>query len=385
MDICRVSLNFPPEVGGLEYHTYELTKQQAERGNRINLFIFNGGLEVHPNVKLHKFSSKFLSILFLRVRFIFRIIFMALCCLEILKLHAKKKIDIIHLHGDIVEALYGGILGGILRIPTIITIHSGLPESTFFKLLAKICFYKISHIIAVSNAIKEQLINMKINPDKISVISSGINLEQFQSINVREREEIVKEIDLYKFDHVIISVGNLRPMKGFRYLISAIPIVLSKYPTTLFVIIGDGPDKENLLKQSTGIKNIKFTGKINKERIPIYLSIADIFVLPSIPLKRDIEGTPTVIMEAMASWLPVVATRVGGVSELIRDKYNGFLVKPRDSNALAECIIKLIENRSLGPLMGNRNKTVIQDKDWSVISEKVFHVYEYMDVDRTNK
>ena len=135
-----------------------------------------------------------------------------------------------------------------------------------------------------------------------------------------------------KDEKIIIFVGALRPVKGVRYLIEAMKVIIDENRTTKLFIIGDGVERESLerLVEKLGLgDHVNFIGKVPNERVPEYMIASDVFVLPSLS-----EGFPVTILEAMASGLPIVATNVGGLPEIIKENENGFLVKQKRERAV---------------------------------------------------
>ena len=142
------------------------------------------------------------------------------------------------------------------------------------------------------------------------------------------------------------------------------------------IIIGDGPDKNELETQAKNIGNIYFLSRQSHDKVIEHLKAADVFVLASISTVGDREGTPTVIMEAMAAGLPVIATNVGGVADLIENRKNGFIVDQGQAEKLAMAIIELINNPDLIQKMIAQNLEDIKTKDWPTIARRIDDVYK---------
>ncbi len=139
---------------------------------------------------------------------------------------------------------------------------------------------------------------------------------------------------------IVGSIGRLTKQKGYEYLLAAIPRVMAQMPDTFFVIIGDGELRKELQAQANRLgisEHVLFTGQ--REDAISLLRHMHIFVSPSI-----YEGLPTVIMESMACGVPVLASDIPGTDELIRDGENGWLVPPRQPEALADMLIELLQN-----------------------------------------
>ncbi len=161
-----------------------------------------------------------------------------------------------------------------------------------------------------------------------------------------------REFGLNGNDIVCIFVSRLVPIKGHQYLISAIPEVLGNVPSAKFVLVGDGELKDELEQQASnlGVKDsVIFTGL--RHDVPELLAMSDLFVLSSIN-----EGMGRVLVEAMAVGLPVVATRVGGVPDVVVDGETGILVPSHSSNALASAIVKLLKDKNMRKRMGEAGR-----------------------------
>ena len=393
MRIARIIEYFPPHVGGMERHGLILSQEQVKLDHEVDVFIGYGGNNANnmDNIAndancesdisnsrhshnickfaLYRAPLQFLP-LYGKIR---RIWFNFWAYNKIKKIHKKNPYNIIHIHGDFIEGYFGGKLSEKLGIPSVITIHAGLNKQ-LLKPKNVSYFKNISKIICISEEIFSDLKGIGIPEDKLAVISSGIYLSEFKKA---DNNKIVTLRDKY-FKPIIISVGVLRPAKGFKYLIEAFEEIKKKFKGATMIIIGDGPDRMEFQKQAQDIKNIHFLGCQNHGKIIEYLKSADIFVLPSINLPQDREGTPTSIMEAMAAGLPIVATKVGGIPYLIKDGINGLLVSSGNSDELTGAIKKLIDNPELAKKMREQNLEDIKIKDWSVITGMVIKVYRML-------
>jgi len=152
-----------------------------------------------------------------------------------------------------------------------------------------------------------------------------------------------KSLGLHRNDFVIGSVGRIAPIKGHKYLIQAAEKVIKEVANAKFLIVGDGPIRDEMEELSVRLgldERVIFTGM--REDVPEVLSIMDVFVLPSIN-----EGMGRALVEAMAMGLPCVASSVGGVPEVVTDGETGLLVPAEDPSALAEAIIRLAKDKKL--------------------------------------
>ncbi|MBI4919694.1 glycosyltransferase family 4 protein [Candidatus Azambacteria bacterium] len=364
MRIARIIEYFPPHAGGMERHGLMLSKEQIKMGNNVEVFIGVGDKKLLPEI--YKMPLKFLPLYGKSRRFWFNI----WAYFAVKKHHKKNPYDIMHFHGDFIEAFFGGKLSKKLGIPSVLTIHAGLNKKLLKPKNAK-CFSNIDKIICVSKEIFNDLKSIGIPEIKLAVISSGVYLVEFQSA---DQNKIIALRNQYS-KPIIVSVGVLRPAKGFKYLIEAFKKIKEKLNGANMVIIGEGSDKAELEKQARNTSGIHFMSRQNHGGVIEYLKAADIFALASISMEGDREGTPTSIMEAMAAGLPVVATKVGGNPYLIKDGENGFLVDEKNSEALAQAIIKLSEDEILRLKIKEKNLEDIKQKDWPEIARKITEIY----------
>ncbi|MFH1990697.1 MAG: glycosyltransferase family 4 protein [Patescibacteria group bacterium] len=360
MRIARIIEYFPPHIGGMERHGLALSQEQIKLGHEVDVFIGYGDSK-------YKMLLQFLPLYSKARRFWFNLwVYFA-----VKKNHKKNPYKIIHLHGDFVEAFFGGKLAKKLGIPAVLTIHAGLNKKLLKPKNARY-FSNISKIICVSDEIKQDLRDIGITSDKLEVISSGIHLSDFENKN---QEEIQKIKEQYS-KPIIISVGNLRKSKGQIYLIGAFKKLKNNFNLATLLLVGDGPDRKYLESQTKEIPGIYFLGQQEHDKIIEYLYASDIFVLPSINTPNDREGTSTVIMEAMAAGLPIITTKVGGNVVLVKDGINGFLVEDKNSDELTNAMIKLISDENLRQKMRDKNLEDIKQKDWPIIAKLVIRVYE---------
>ena len=203
----------------------------------------------------------------------------------------------------------------------------------------------------------------KVCPREVSVIPNGISLEKFK-VSSRYKKESTR---------TVIFVGRLHPVKGIQYLIEAMTIVHQKMPDTKLIIVGDGAERSRLEKHVKELDLndcIQFAGKVPQERIPEFMHQADIFVLPSLS-----EGFPSVLLEAMASGLPVIATSVGGIPELIDEGINGFLVNIKRPDEIADRILTLMQNDDIRKEMSANNREKAELFTWDMVADKVEMIY----------
>ena len=232
-------------------------------------------------------------------------------------------------------------------------------------------------IIAVTPGIKTNLEKIyNIPGEKIVVVSNGANTSLFRP---KEQEICRKKLGLDLGTPYICFVGNLAPWQGIEYLVKAVPSILSRIPECRFLIVGDGVMKDNLLKlcRELGVEDkFIFTGVVAYDRVPLYINASDICVAPFILARNAKIGlSPLKLYEYMACGKPVVASNISGVSDVLEASGGGIPVLPENPNALAEGIIKVLENPGLGKKLGSKGLSyVTENYSWYSVAKKVNEV-----------
>jgi glycosyltransferase involved in cell wall biosynthesis len=272
--------------------------------------------------------------------------------------------DIVHSHlfaGDCWGKI-GARLAGIKHIVS--TEHNVNVSESFLKSVIKKWTNSFSErIIVISQAVKKYVMTKyETSADKIEVIYNGIEIDRFH----------FKEPNFDKQKIIFGTVGRLTKQKGHRYLIEAFAKLIDKFNEAELWIVGQGELRLELQKQITdfGLENrIKLLGVC--QNIPEILNKFDVFVMPSIW-----EGLGIALIEAMASGLPVIGSRVDGIAEIIEDEVNGILVETENSIELTDKMFKLIENPELASKFALAGRQTVIDKfDLSRIVKAYEQVY----------
>lgn len=284
----------------------------------------------------------------------------AIC--EIKKILKNEKPDVVHLNSTkagLIGSLASWLAGKKFKL--VYTIHGWIfnePLSPTLKRLylglEKISAHICDALIVLSQSeLKTGLDNKIGGPEKLKLISHGITPPDFFS-----REIAREKLRLPPSAFCIGTIANFYPTKGLPYLVEAAAKLKAKNHPANFVIMGDGIERgylESLIAKYDLEKNITLAGQIPEAAR--YLKAFDLFVLPSIK-----EGLPYAILEAMAAGLAIVATNVGGIPEMIENGRDGELVAPKNSDALAAAIEKLIDNPDLQKTLGENARTAATKK-----------------------
>ena len=290
------------------------------------------GSGILPNLKRNK-------LLYLQVPFFLTAMFFSLFFLC-----KKIKPDVIHAHWVIPQGFIAIIVGKLLNIPVIATAHGGDAFSLNTSLLSRLKAFTLKHCHAWTSNTKAtaETFGTANNISKPIIIPMGVDIKRFQSGNATKllNQENRK---------IILFVGRLVEKKGVKYLLDAFSkLPLEAQNTSVLWIIGDGNERTALEQQAQhlGIKNITFWGQVQNKQLPDYYAAASIFVTPSIvDSNGDTEGQGVILLEAMASNTPIIATTVGGIAEVITHGKTGLLVPPNDSSELSTSIQRMLNNK----------------------------------------
>ena len=267
---------------------------------------------------------------------------------DLVKLIRARRVAVLHTHEFFMNTL-GLMASWLTGVPLVATVHGRnyYSDKTRRRIAYRLVGRFAGRLVTVSEANKRFLTEeVGIPPRRIQVIPNGV--PPGDEAPAATLSALRESLGLDQHHPVVGSVGSLYPVKGHRYLIEAAPSILGRFPQTVFVIVGQGGLRGELEARAARLgvaANLRFLG--HREDVRDLLSICDLFVLPSLS-----EGMPLALLEAMAAGLPAVATRVGGVTEVLEDRKTGLLVPPGDSGALAAAIMTLMGNPPLVKELG---------------------------------
>jgi|Deesub1362B_J571_1020462.scaffolds.fasta_scaffold00320_28 N-acetyl-alpha-D-glucosaminyl L-malate synthase BshA len=296
---------------------------------------------------------------FARLPLIRAISFTVLGFLTALRKSRRRKYDLIHAHYAIPQGLLGVALKHALRLPLVVTLHGTdinyLARRRMTRPLVKLVLKQADAVVAVSRFLKEEAEKLGVEAEKVRVIYNGVELPEW--------EEAEREMS-------ILFVGSLVKQKGIDTLLKAYRIVKERLPEAKLVIVGDGREREALENMSTRLKlkDVFFEGSRN--RLGGYYSRSRVLALPS----RS-EGFGLVALEAMAYGLPVVATRVGGIPEVVTHGEAGMLVEKDDASALAEALIKVMADKALWQKLSQNARKRAAMFSWEKTAQQYANLY----------
>ena len=276
------------------------------------------------------------------------------------KICKENKIDLVSVQSPFIIGLVGYILKRSLSIPLNVQLHGGecldndfwLRESIlhhFLNIIGKFVVKRADSIRAISKRLEDYLVNdLKISSNRIMNFPISIDTEPF--ITKGQEATIIEKFSSY--DNIILFVGRLIKQKNPALLLKAAPLVLKKVPSTLFLIVGVGPERiklENLIDRLNIRNNVIFEGEVANDLLPSYYHSSTVFVFPS-----NYEGWGRVALEAMACGSPIVMTDVGCGREAVIDGVTGYVVPVGSKTVLAQRIIFLLENPQIREKMGKK-------------------------------
>lgn len=268
----------------------------------------------------------------------------------------RKRFDVVHAHWLIPQ----GIVQSFFKTPYLVTGHGGDVTSLnqgLLKALKRRCLQRAGAVTAVSPQLKQVL--EEICPGKaVSVMPMGCDTKEFSPSHRKEN------FFGQNGKPVVLFVGRLAEKKGVTYLIEAMKRVDAQ-----LVIVGDGPLRAQLEEQAKPLGDkVQFLGAKTHDQLAEIYASADVFAAPSVQAKDgDVEGFGLVFLEAMASGLPVVASRSGGIPYLVHDGENGLLVEPGKAEELAGAIERVLKNVNLRMILIKGGKETVGIYDYRTI------------------
>lgn len=330
-------------------------------------------LQERPNrIGLEACSQRHVSTLFVRITRLWKIREWVAFILSIKRLRP----DVLHAHLHY-ATIVSIVVGALLRIRTVVTLHTLEEPGDWSKagLRLRLMFILIKYVpcelICLTN--QSKAIALKHAPKvsrRIHVIPNGLDLGEWK---IERQKEIARDPTS---PIVMLSVAVLRKLKGIHHLIHAHAVLSKRFPNLQLWIVGDGPERHRLEQEAelAGSKeNVFFTG--HRSDIRELMKSADLFVLPTL-----FDALPTVVIEAMAVGLPIVASRTGGIPEMIKDKETGLLVEPANEGELISACDHLIRHPHLASKLGDAaRKSVERNFDLNVQVQRLLSLYELRD------
>lgn len=352
MNTLFITRKYPPMKGGMEKVAIGLYSHMSKLCN-VRLISYGG-------------SQKFLPVVL--PSFLFRAVWNLLI----------KKTDVVYLQDGLLSPL--GVILKLSGKPVAITVH-GLDityKNFLYQYLIPKCIKRLDKIICISSATKGECIKRGIPDGKITVIPDGVSDEFYLNEDKAAlREQLSKEIGLSLNDKkILLSVGRLVERKGVHWFVeNVIPKLLAKDRDFIYLIAGDGTMKDkiqNLLFQNKLENNVKMLGMVDDETLRLLYNTADVFVMPNIPVEGDMEGFGIVALEAASCGVPVVASRLEGIRDVVKDGRNGFLIEAYSAKRFVKDVNRLLKkDRAI-----NSRAFTLENYSWEGAAEAYLRCFE---------
>lgn len=355
--ILFITRKFPPSKGGMQRASFELSKHLSQV----------------TQLKLIKWGGSNRWLLFVLPFLLFRSLWSLF----------TKKIQVIYLQDGLLAPL-GLIFKLFTRRPVVITIH-GLDityDNSLYQFLITRCLRLLNKVVCVSEATKQQCMKRGIVQDKLVVIHNGISNEYYLNEEKQRLKKLLSsEIEAQLEDKaLILSAGRLVERKGIHWFLeNVMPIIISHHNKCRYIIAGEGDFSDQIRKtiERNRIDKHVFTlGNVTEELLRWLYNGCDIFAMPNIPVKGDMEGFGLVALEAASCMLPVVASDLEGIKDAIKDGKNGFLVEAGNAQSFFDKMDELLRNDEMRQSFGEHARQYTLDNyGWDKMAQRYLDVF----------
>ena len=346
MKVLFISRTYPPLVGGMEKFASDFYHNYRKVGD-IDLLANAGGKKMLPF-------------------FLFRVTVSLL-------IHSRKY-DVIHLY-DAVLSPFISLIKLVSMAKVSLTVNGlDIVYANFgYQKIMPFFLKKADKVIAISQHTMEQCRLRGIPKDKLVVIPVGFD---FRAVNMLRKEKRIETLSKFgvPFDEkkILITVGRLVKRKGHAWFIEH---VLRNLPKEyIYLIVGDGPEKNplsNLVSKIGFTERVYFLGSVSDEEKDALYQVVDLFVMPNIQVKNDQEGFGIVLLEAGQYGLPVIASNIEGIKDVVIDRASGILVAEKDSKGFINSILEFRSDHTV--VLKNAIKSKFS---WSKVMDTYVEVFE---------
>lgn len=270
------------------------------------------------------------------------------------------------------------------RLPLVVSLHGSdvfvAERSAIAGRVARATFGRAGWITACSADLASRAAALGAGVERTEVVPYGVDADRFAP-SAATRDEVRQHLGLAADAPVVFTVGRFVRKKGFEYLVDAAARLKARHPGLVVLVAGDGdlrPELEARAASASLVETVRFPGLLSQDDVARYLTAADVVVVPSVrDTAGNVDGLPNVVMEALASAAPLVATSAGGIGAVVRDGENGLIVPERDPDALASAIARLLADPGLRGVLGARARAdAISAHGWARVAERFEAAYE---------
>jgi len=322
MKLLVISRKYPPSIGGMQEYAYQFIRHMRQQATVYQI--------AHPVPLL---------------------LFPAFCLYAFVRsVLMRRAVECLYLCDGALAPL-GLVLKLVTRKPAAICVH-GLDlvyGNWLYQLVVPFCLRRLDTVFCDSTATKMACVKRGIREERLCLIPLGISDELHRPRDkALFRRSLVHQYGLSPKTTALLSVGRLIERKGFHWFLAEVmPRILNTRPDATYLLVGSGP-LEGLLRRLIDEKDlsshVRLLGAIPDSALALLYNAADLFIMPNVPVCGDLEGFGLVALEAASCGLPVVASRLDGIQDAIKDGENGFLVEPLNPTQFAELILSLIDH-----------------------------------------
>jgi glycosyltransferase involved in cell wall biosynthesis len=280
----------------------------------------------------------------------------------------------------------GGVIAGLAagRRPLVVSLHGSdvyvAERHRLATVAARRTFRRAAWVTACSGDLRDRAVALGARPDRSSVVPYGVDTERFRPDQAARAEERAR-LGLDERTALVFAGGRLVSKKGFEYLLEAMARLAERRPAIALALAGGGDLDEELRRRAAALgiaDRVRFLGTIAQDRMPGLLAAADVAAVPSVrDDEGNVDGLPNVVMEALASGTPLVATSAGGIAQVVENGGTGVLVPERDAAALAGAIEALLGDPDRRAAMGGRARAFVEQRHtWARTAADFDAVYD---------
>ncbi len=389
MNIIQVVPRFPPAIGGMEEHVYQISLELSRRGHTVSIITSNDidgktspcKEEVMNEMQVYRYPL-FMPKTFREFWLI----------PDILRGFQRLEADLVHAHGyRCLSSCIAIYLARLKHTPTIFTPHGIYPKRTFANMLIKSFFDHTlgrlllrlpDRIIALTEHNRQLLLQRGASPNKIVSVPNGVNFDEYA--NLQRSERILD--DLCTEGPVLLYVGRIDWNKQLEKVIFSMPLILKEFPRAKFVIIG--PDyanyASNLMNLAGKLKvedSLVVVGKVSREKLLEFYSIADVFLLPS-----SYEGFGLSMLEAISSKIPVIVSSSGGPGDILNHGVNAMLLKSVTPMEIFSFVNTILTDHNLRKAVVKNAFELVKGRyTWKAVVNKLELVYRQVMNERISR
>ncbi|MBN2098730.1 MAG: glycosyltransferase family 4 protein [Dehalococcoidia bacterium] len=360
--------------GGAEWAAYHLAVEIAQRGHEVKVFTASAGhkddIEYHRGVAVYRYGTSFS-------------VESSSVSMGMLRKPSEHSLDVVHAHFTVPPASYAALWHARRKkTPLIVTYHSEQRAgygSLVRRVGAMVDNLLVRHsllpnatsIISPSQHYVDESPFLREHKHKVVSIPNGVNLEDFEIPYTKE--ECRQRLGLPEDARIVLFMGSLSPQKAPDVLVKALPAVVQSIPNVILLVVGTGAMRQKLEQLARDLdicRSVTFAGLAEYRSRSLYYKASDVFVLPSIE-----ETFGIVLLEASASCLPMVVSDLPTFRWIIKDGYNGVVVKKGDQSDLARALIRLFSDDQLRTGLGQNARGRVGDYSWPAVAEETERLY----------